>query len=71
MASHGNWTLVFSAGSVHEAELVKGRLEENGIGALLMNNGASVYPPLCEVAVYVDRDHALQALHVLGKPNEG
>ena len=33
----GNWTLIFSAGSPHEAEMVRGRLEEHGINAVVMD----------------------------------
>jgi Putative prokaryotic signal transducing protein len=65
MTEQGNWTLVFSAGSLHEAELVKGRLGSHGITALLMDNGVSAYPHLGEVGVYVERVHVLRALHIV------
>ncbi len=61
----GNWTLIFSAGSPHEAEMVRGRLEEHGIRAVVMDQGSSPYPPLAEVGVYVEPDHVVRALHLV------
>lgn len=61
----GNWTLVFSAGSPHEAEMVRGLLEEHDIAAVVMDQGSSPYPPLADVGVYVDREHVVRALHLL------
>lgn len=68
MAEQGNWTLVHSAASTHEAEIVKGRLAEHGIVVVLMNKSASVYPSLSEVGVYVEHDHVLRALHLVRDP---
>lgn len=70
MGAHGNWTLIFSAGTLQEAELVKGRLEENGVMAMLMDNGGRVYPQLNDVGVYVEREQVVRALHLLGKQDE-
>lgn len=61
----GNWTLVFSAGSPHEAELVRGLLEENEIPAMVMDHGSRVYPPLGDVGVYVAPDHVVRAIHLV------
>lgn len=70
MTEHGNWTLVFSAGSLHEAELVKGRLAGHDITALLMDQGVSAYPHLGEVGVYVEREQVIRALHIVRNSEE-
>ncbi|MBK6829831.1 MAG: DUF2007 domain-containing protein [Flavobacteriales bacterium] len=66
----GNWTLIFSAGSPHEAEMVRGRLEEHGINAVVMDQGSRLYPPLADVGVYVEPDHAVRAMHILRNSSE-
>ncbi len=66
----GNWTLVFSAGSPHEAEMVRGRLEEHGIQAVVMDQGSRLYPPLADVGVYVEPDQVVRALHVMRNSSE-
>ena len=65
----GNWTLVFSAGTPHEAEMMRVMLEENGIPAVVMDRGSSVYPQLADPGVYVEPEHAVRAIHLLR--NEG
>ncbi|MEO8589839.1 MAG: DUF2007 domain-containing protein [Flavobacteriales bacterium] len=61
----GNWTLVFRAGSLQEAEMVRGLLEEHDIRAVVMDPGSSAYPPLGDSAVYVDRDDVMRALYLV------
>jgi len=63
----GNWTLVFSAGSSQEAEIVRGLLESHDIRAVVMDAGSSTYPPLGDSSVYVDRDDVLRALYLVRK----
>jgi len=64
----GNWTLILSAGSLHEAEMARGLLEEHDIAAVVMDQGSSSYPPLADVGVYVDREQVVRALHLLNNP---
>ena len=40
----GNLVQVYSSGDAVVAELVRARLEDEGIDVLLKNNGTSVYP---------------------------
>lgn len=70
MPSHGNWTLIFSAGSPHEAEMVRCLLEEHGIQAVVMDQGSRLYPPLADAGVYVEPDQAMRALHIMRNTNE-
>jgi hypothetical protein len=66
----GNWTLVHSAVSHHEAELVRGHLEANDINAVILDQRSSVYPSLGPIQVLVDRDDVLRALHLINKNND-
>lgn len=61
----GNWTLIFSARSPHEAEMVRALLEEHEIAAVVMDHGSSAYPQLADVSVYVGPDEAVKALHIV------
>ena len=62
-----NWSLVLSTGSPHEAELVKGLLENHGISAVVMDEGSSAYPHLGEKRIYVDQDELVRAKHLVSK----
>ncbi|MBL8009173.1 MAG: DUF2007 domain-containing protein [Flavobacteriales bacterium] len=62
------WTVVFAAALRPEAELVLGRLEAEGIPAVLLDRSPSAYPLMGEVCVLVDRDRLLEALHLLQTP---
>ncbi len=66
----GNWTLVYSAVSHHEAELVRGHLEANDINAVVMDQRSSVYPSMGTIQVLVDRDDVLRALHLINKRSD-
>lgn len=66
----GNWTLVFSAVSHHEAELVRGRLEANDINAVIMDQRPSMYPSMGMTQVLVDRDDVMRALHVINQGDD-
>jgi hypothetical protein len=35
-----------------------------------MDQGVSAYPHLSEVGVYVEREHVLRALHIVGNSEE-
>lgn len=66
----GNWTLVYSAVSHHEAELVRGQLEANDINAVIIDHRSSVYPSMGTIQVLVDRDDVLRALHLINKSSD-
>jgi len=65
-----DWAPVYQAASRAEAELVRGRLEEHGIEAVVVDNGSSAYPPLAQAAVHVRRGDLLRDLHAVGTPDE-
>ncbi len=60
-----NWTLIHSARDRQEAEMLRGRLEANGIPVVLMDHVSSVYPMMGSIELHVDRDNVLRALHLL------
>ena len=62
------WTVVHTAAQRTEAELVLGRLEAEGIPAVLLDRSPSAYPMMGEVCVLVDRTRVLEALHLLQYP---
>lgn len=62
------WTVVHVAAQRSEAELVLGRLEAEGIPAVLLDRSPSAYPMMGEVCVLVDRTRVLEALHLLQHP---
>jgi hypothetical protein len=70
MDERGDWTLVYSAGSLAEAELVRGRLQEHDIEAVVVDRGPRVYPQLSEAEVRVKRADVLRALHLVRNPEQ-
>ncbi len=66
----GNWTLILSTGSSHEAELVRGLLEVHGIPVVLIDHRSTPYPPLGESRLYVDRDDVVRALYIVRKDRD-
>ncbi|HRD51486.1 MAG TPA: DUF2007 domain-containing protein [Flavobacteriales bacterium] len=65
-----DWAPVYQAASRAEAELVRGRLEEHGIDAIVIDTGSSAYPPLAQAAVHVRRADVMRALHEVGKSDD-
>lgn len=65
MEADPGWTVVFRAGSRHEAELVRGRLEEHDVPAVVMDQGSYAYPQLGEVAVLVPKADVMRALYLV------
>jgi hypothetical protein len=61
----GDWALVISTASRTEAELIRGRLEEHDIPAVIMDQRSSAYPVFGEVGVYVERADVLRALYLV------
>lgn len=58
------WTCVYTTSFLHEAELVKGMLEENQITAFLINKQDSVYL-FGDIEVHVSSDNAFTATQLI------
>ncbi|PKP48702.1 MAG: hypothetical protein CVT94_07475 [Bacteroidetes bacterium HGW-Bacteroidetes-11] len=58
------WTCVYTTSFLHEAELVKGMLEENQITAFLINKQDSVYL-FGDIEVHVSTDNAFTATQLI------
>jgi hypothetical protein len=70
MSPASDWTPVHLATSRAEAELVRGRLEGEGIPAIVVDLGSSAYPQLAQAEVRVRRADALRARHELEKSRQ-
>ena len=66
----GDWALVVSTPSRSEAELIRGRLEEHDIQAVIMDQRSSAYPTCGEVDVYVACADVLRALYLVRQAEE-
>lgn len=66
----GTWTPVYSAHSLPDAELVRGRLEAHDITAVIMDHQPSMYPSMGSWEVLVDRDDAVRAIHLIATTKE-
>lgn len=60
------WTCVYTTTYLHEAELVRGMLEENLITAFLVNKQDSVYL-FGEIEIHVPTDNAFEARQLINK----
>lgn len=58
------WTCVYITSFLHEAELVRGMLEENQITAFLINKQDSVYL-FGDIEVHVPTDNAFTATQLI------
>lgn len=67
----GRWTLVYTTTSRSDAELVRGRLEEHDIAAVVMDLRSSAYPVFGEVGVYVGAEDVVRALYLVRQAEEG
>lgn len=65
-----NWTPIHTARDKQDAEILRGRLEANGIPAVVFDKRSSVYPSMGSIEVMVDRDDVLRAIHLISLPNE-
>lgn len=70
MEAEPGWTVVYRAGSRHEAELVRGRLEEEDIPTVVMDQGSYAYPQLSEVLVLVSKADVMRALYLVRQAPE-
>lgn len=67
----GRWTLVYTTTSRSDAELVRGRLEEHDIAAVVMDLRSSAHPVFGEVGVYVGAEDVVRALYLVRQAEEG
>lgn len=66
----GTWKVVFTTGSPHEAELVRGMLEAHDIQVVIMDQRASPYPQVGESELHVPQDDVVRALYLVRKHRE-
>lgn len=64
------WVKIYATGKLHEAEMIKGLLEEHGIHSVVINKQDSSYLAFGEAEVYVNREYALMAINVINKKTE-
>ncbi len=71
MSEYGNWTIVFSAGTDYEADLVRDRLDDSGIPAIVMTKRDHSFNvnvgDLADVSVLVPRERVGEARDVLSQ----
>lgn len=69
MSADKNWTIVFSSGTDYEADLVRDRLDDSGIPAIVMTKRDHSFNvnvgDLADVSVLVPRDRVNDAEQVL------
>jgi replication initiation and membrane attachment protein DnaB len=61
-----NWVCIYSTSKLFNAEMAKDILYENGIPAVIINKQDSTYLFGFQ-EIYVERDHAVIAKHILQK----
>jgi len=60
-----SWYKIYSTGSYAEANIIKGKLEENNIKAVLLNKQDSNYLFLGEIELYVSVHFKDVAIHLV------
>jgi hypothetical protein len=65
-----DWICVYESSSVAEAEIIRGKLEDNGIQAVVMNKRDSVYTTFGEAEVMVSPGQAEQARQIIENTND-
>ncbi len=60
-----DWTVVYSTHFQHQAELIKGLLEENEIKAIILSQRDSAYGSFGTIEVYVHRDFLIRAKRLI------
>ncbi|MDY0101864.1 MAG: DUF2007 domain-containing protein [Lentimicrobium sp.] len=63
------WTCIYTTTLLHEAELIKGMLEENFITAIVVNKQDSFYL-FGDIEIHVPNANAFEAIQLL-KSSEG
>lgn len=60
-----NRTMVFSTTQQHEAQIIKDRLEAEGISALILNQQDSMYKVFGQIEVYVQTEDEEKAKAII------
>lgn len=61
------WALAYSTSILHQAELIKHMLFDNGITAVIMNKQDSAYQHIGDVELYTKPDDVVKAKHLISK----
>lgn len=56
-----DWVLLYSSSLMHDVQLKRIYLAENGIESVIINKKDSVYQSFGDIELYVNRDHILKA----------
>ena len=64
-----NWVEIYSSQDLIEAEIVKQKVQKEGIPVRLINKQDSNYINFGAIHLYVDRDHVIKAKHIISKTN--
>lgn len=65
-----NWVEIYSTQDLIEAEIIKQKIQKEGIAVRLINKQDSNYVNFGSVHLYVDRDHVIKAKHLINKSQE-
>jgi hypothetical protein len=60
-----HWEVVFSTNLLYKAEILKGKLEEEGIHAVIVNKQDSSYIAFGEIEIFVPRQNVLDAKQIM------
>ena len=61
------WIKVYATTEIHQAELLKGMLEENAIECIIMNKKDSAYTVLGEIELFVTQANVVKSLHLINQ----
>lgn len=64
---YDNWIKIKDFGLLYQAEIAKAVLAESHIPSLIVNKQDSAYTHIGEIELYVNRNNALRAAHLLHK----
>lgn len=65
-----NFKLVFSTSEIYLAEIIKMKLEGEGIYVVVINKRDTSYNNFGQVELYVNRDDVIRAKYLINTPNE-
>ena len=70
-----DWVKIYNTSQFFRAEIVRGMLEENGIGVVLLNRQDSSYlvalPGMAELYVHISQEEEARKLLMTDSENEG
>ena len=59
------WNKIFSTSELYKADIVKTKLKERGISAIILDKTDSAYNMFGEKEVYVNRDNTTKAIKII------